>query len=255
MKIAIIDLDSVAFYIGYPNKVLDSEGNPIKQDGKYVLIDKTEDELKNSCHYWMNEILTKSEATHYIAYIKGKNTIKARLEVASTYKSNRNKEQPKWWSFVKSTLISEFGAIEVNDMEVDDAVNITKLNLKDSFICALDKDLLSTEGTHYNWSKNEWVTTTQLEAHVKFWTDMIAGQSGDGVKGIPGQGVKAAEKLFSVPEANLPQLTLGAYIKHFGEHVGIEEFYKNYKCLYILREQEGFQIPDPTEVKKKEYYE
>lgn len=248
MKIAVIDLDSVAFYIGYPNKVLDTEGNPIKENGKYVLVDKTEDELKNACHYWMNEILSKSEATHYIAFIKGKGNY--RYEIKSDYKANRPKESPKWWAFVKEYLISEFNAIPVDGIEVDDAVNITRLALGDSFICAIDKDLLCKKGTHYNWSKNEWVTTTEMQEHKKFWTDMIAGQSGDGVKGLPGKGPKFVENTFGNEEID-PSKVLKCYIEHYKDvHIAIEEYYKNYKCLYILDKYDGFVIPEPIEVEK-----
>lgn len=248
MRIPIIDLDSVAFYIGYPNKKLDTEGNPIKEDGKFVLIDKTEDELKNAAHYWMNEILTKCEATHYIGFIKGKGNY--RYEVNPEYKANRPKEAPKWWSTVKKYLIEEFGAIPVDGMEVDDAVNITRLNLSYSFICAIDKDLLHLEGCHYNWSKNEWVNTTIQEAKKKFWTDMIAGQSGDGIKGLPGKGVKFVEKRFL--DTITPEGVLQCYIEHYGnEEQAIEEYYKNYKCLKILDNKEGFVIPEPISVLKE----
>ncbi len=254
MKIAIIDLDSVAFSCGHPNKVLDSKGEPIKENGKFVYIDKTEDELKNSCHYWMNDILTKSQATHYIAFIKGKGNY--RYTIKSDYKSNRPKGQPTWWSIVKEYLISEFKAIEVNGIEVDDAVNITRLSLQDSFTCAIDGDLLGLEGNHYNWRKEEWIYTTLEDAYIKFWSDMITGQSGDGIKGIPGKGKKAVEDILKNsdmtkdPKTSLFRaIVLENYIGKFGEYIGIEEFYKNYKCLYILDKHEGFIIPEPISVK------
>lgn len=250
MKIAIIDLDSVMFYIGHPNKKLDENNEPVKENGKFVYIDKTEDELKNSTHYWMNEILTKSEATHYIAYVKGKGNY--RYEFKEDYKANRPKESPKWWAFVKDYLIQEFGAVPVNGIEVDDAVNITRLMVGDSFICAIDKDLLCLEGCHYNWSKNEWVNSTKNDAYLKFWTDMIAGQSGDGIKGLAGKGVKFVEKRFSDNTIG-PIGVLQCYIEHYNdENEAIEEFYANYKCLKILDKHEGFEIPEPTSVTKEE---
>lgn len=250
MKIAVIDLDSVMFSIGHPNKVLDDKGEPIKENNKFVYVDKTEDELKNSAHYWMNEILSKSQATHYITFIKGKGNY--RYEIKSDYKSNRPKESPKWWAFTKAYLISEFGAVPVDGIEVDDAVNITRLLLPDSFICAIDGDLLGLEGCHYNWRKEEWVNTSESEARYKFWHDMIAGQSGDAIKGIPGKGKKFVENLFTNDERSYPALTIDAYIEHFGEELGIEEYYKNYFCLKIRSSYEGFVIPEPISVNKEE---
>lgn len=252
MKVAIIDLDSVAYSIGHPNKTLDDKGEPLRTMNKFVYIDKTEDELRNAAHYWMNKILTDTEATHYIAFIKGKNTISQRKEVADTYKSNRSKEQPKWWVFVKNYLIWEFRAIEVHNIEVDDAVNITRLQIPDSFICAMDKDLLGLEGNHYNWRKEEWIYITKVEATYKFWSDMICGQSGDGIKGLPGKGEKFAEKVLNSSkhlEYIYECVVLSEYITHFGEYIGIKEFYKNYIQLKILDVCEGFEIPEPICVK------
>jgi len=254
VKTAIIDLDSVAYSIGHPNKVLGVDGEPLRQDEKFVYMDKTEDELRNAAHYWINKILTDTQATHYIAFIKGKNTITSRKEVADTYKSNRKIEQPKWWVFVKNYLVWEFRAVEVHDMEVDDAVNITRLQVPDSFICAMDKDLLGLEGNHYNWRKEEWVYTNKDEAYIKFWSDMIIGQSGDGIKGIPGKGIKTVEQILKHTDSLessslLRSMVLENYIGHFGEYIGIKEFYKNYIQLKILDVYEGFEIPEPICVK------
>lgn len=251
MRIAVIDLDSVIFYAFHPNKVLDDNNEPIKENGKFVYVEKTEDEIKASCDYLMQDILLSSNATHYIGFVKGKNTITGRKAVNTEYKSNRPKEKPKYWDFTKQYLIDKWGAYTVNDIEVDDAVNITRLKLQDSFICAIDKDLLSLEGTHYKWNKKEWVTVTAEQAIDKFWLDMIAGQPGDNIKGIPGKGVKYFEKMLEEDDygTKYHNLVLEEYVKHFGEYKGIQEFYKNYMCLYILEEKEGFEIPEVKEFK------
>jgi hypothetical protein len=184
-KIAIIDMDSVAFYIGHPNKVLDERGVPkrTEDNSKFLYIDKTEDELKQSADDLMNKILTNGGFDGYIAYIKGVHTITDRRTINDDYKQNRNKESPKWWSFVKDYLILNWNVIPVDFMEVDDAVNITRLQISDSYICAIDKDLLTLHGTHYNWSKNQWVEVDKQQADEAFWTDCITGQAGDNIKG------------------------------------------------------------------------
>lgn len=125
-KIAIMDLDSIAFTIGHPNKVLGEDGQPIKENGKFVYYDKTEEELKASTELVMNDILTKCRCTHYIAFIKGDNTIVIRKSINPSYKSGRSVIPPKWWNFVKQYLIDNWGAIVINDTEVDDICNITK---------------------------------------------------------------------------------------------------------------------------------
>lgn len=148
LKIAIIDLDSVLFSIGNGNKVLDEQGEPVKEDGKFVYTEKTELELIEASDFWMNKILTDSKAESYIAYIKGFKTTNNRKEINSEYKSSRPKTSPWYWNFVKEYLILKWKAIPVHNVEVDDVVNITKQHINGSFIVAIDNDLLFLEGTH-----------------------------------------------------------------------------------------------------------
>src|SRR6476619_1844206 len=184
-KTAIIDLDSILFAAAWGNKIYlgdDELGNPIYQrddKGRLEYIDKTEEEICDSLDAIMNDILSNTESTGYIAYVKGKNTGAHRYLAKSDYKANRPKESPKWWNFTKQYAIDKWNAIEVNDIEVDDAVNITRLNIEDGFIVAIDKDLLHLEGTHYNWRSMEWSTLSKEDAELYFWTDMIVGQPGD----------------------------------------------------------------------------
>lgn len=251
-RIAVLDLDSIAYSIGNPNKVLDDEGVPVKVLSKagnmvFSYTDKTEEELYASADEVMTNILTKSGADSYIGYMKGSDTTTSRVKINPDYKANRKQEPPKWWDTVQGYLFDNWGAKYVNNMEVDDAVNITRLTLPNSFIVAIDGDLLGLEGSHYNWVKNEWVTRTKFWANQKFWSDMICGQTGDSIKGLPGKGPAFFAKLDRIcVEHTIPlhAIILNEYIAHFGESEGIREFYKNYNSLYIL-EKGNLNIPEP----------
>lgn len=249
-NIALIDLDSVCFSIASGNKVLNEFGQPEKVDGKFVYAEKTEEELYQSADFFMNDILTSCEAKRYIAFIKGKGNY--RYSINSEYKANRPKQSPSWWFYVKPYLIEKWGAIEVNDIEVDDAINITKNHLKnEAFICAIDKDLLSLEGRHFNWRKKEWVEMDFNQSNLYFWTSMITGDTVDNIKGLPGKGIKFAEKEFK-HMSEYKFHTFKLYIEHFGEYEGIKEFYKNYMCLKMLKYNNNFIIPQPVEYKQIE---
>lgn len=260
---AIVDLDSVMFSIGNPNKVLDDKGVPLRKDGKFVYEDKTSNQLADSCEFIMNKILTNSKCTDYIAYVKGNNTTKAKRLIDPQYKMDRHGEAPKWWNFTKGYLIENWGVVQVNDIEVDDAVNITRLQVPNSFICAIDSDLLGLEGTHYNWKKNElvgeWVTTTAQQAEYKFWSDMITGTHNN-TKGLPGKGEKYAKVILDACEGKTdkyPRVIFDCYRFHHKNNLtlAIEEFYKNYKMIKILDKYEGFVIPEPIRFKKEEIRE
>ncbi len=255
--ICVIDLDSVIFSAFNPNKVLNEYGIPMRtEDNKrFIYQDKTEEEIALACDEIMRTMLNNSNADAYIAYVKGNNTTDIRLSINPDYKANRvYSEPPKFWRFTKKYLIDSWGAVEVHGCEVDDAVNITRLKLPNAFISAIDGDLLGLQGKHWNWRKNAWITVTYTEAEVKFWSDMIKGQAVDNIKGIPGQGEKAALDLISYCDGyDLAYHTqvLDEYIDHFGEELGIDNFYKNYKSLKILEKCEGFVIPEPIKVNKQ----
>lgn len=251
-NIAVIDLDSVIFTAFHPNKKLDEKGVPIRDNNKFVYVEKTEDEIKDCCDSLMHLILSSSKATHYIGFVKGVDTIKARTSINPNYKANRSKESPQHWNFCKNYLISNWGAIACDNAEVDDYVNATRLNLKGAYLVAIDGDLLGLETfekDHYNWRTFKWITVTKEEASHKFWFDMIKGQTVDNIKGIKGIGEVGANKILdgsTFPAARV----LKNYIMVYGEQLGIDEYYKNYKSLKILDNWDGFVIPKPIEYKK-----
>lgn len=254
-RTAIIDLDSIIFAAFHPNKVLDSNGNPTRtpDNSKFIYKEKTCLEIIASCDFLMNDILTKSNASGYIAYVKGRGTTKNKEAINPEYKANREKSiSPKYWTFTKEYLRLAWNAIESNDIETDDSVRIANLAIKDSFIVAIDSDLLGLSGTHYNWKKNEWITNTKEQENYKFWSDMISGTHNN-TKGIPGKGEKYTEKVFENPRDDNPLnvKVFNEYIKHFGELDGIKEFNKNYICNKILENYEGFQVPIITEFRNR----
>lgn len=253
--IAIIDLDSVAYAAGNGVKLVGPDGIPIREDGKrFVYRDKTEQELIESVDSIMENILKSSNADSYVAYIKGQNTTNKRLAVNPDYKAQRSQIAPTWWFSVKHAFIHRWQAVEAHDYEVDDYVLATKNLLSDSFIVAIDKDLLTTPGKHYNWKTQEWIMVTNSYAYNKFWTDMIVGQPIDNIKGIPGKGAAAAAAIFNEAKVGLGLVVLEAYTKHFGEYKGLQEFYKNYMSLKLLDEIPGLSpqpIPVPEHIKQK----
>jgi hypothetical protein len=257
--IAVIDIDSVAYAIGNPNKVLDEQGNPVKilsRAGNMVFqyTEKTGEELKQSADWLMKNILTKCGCDSYIGWMKGNNTTQFRLQANPEYKQDRSKTPPIWWGFVQNYLFTYWSCKYINDIETDDAVVITANKLLNSFIVAIDSDVLSTPGTHFNWKTNNWITTTEEESSLLFWKSMITGTHNN-TKGIPKKGEKYAEKLFGKWEQYgdpLHTIVFEEYINYFGEYQGIKEFYSNYVCNKLLTEKEGFVIPKPIEFKRKE---
>lgn len=262
-KIAILDVDGLCYVIGHPNKILDENGEPVKVKSLagnmvFTYTEKTEEELTVACEKVISSVLNDCGATHYLGYMKGKDTIKSRLLVNPDYKSNRKTEPPAWWNFVQKQLQKSWGFHYVDGIEVDDAVNITRLELENSFIVAVDGDLLGLESInpHWNWSKQEWITKNKFDAERKFWSDTICGQSGDGIKGLPGKGEaffkKNIEDPWTTKGGSWHSYVLDAYVGHYKDvDKGICEFFKMYNSLYILRQNDTFQVPQPIQFIKQ----
>lgn len=256
-KIAIIDIDSVIFTAFHPNKVLDNNGNPTRtEDGKrFIYKEKTPKEIIESCDFLMNSMLEESEATGYIAFVKGWNTTQLKEAVNPEYKADRNKESPKLWNFTKEYLKLAWNVYSVNNIETDDAVNISRLKIDNSFICAIDSDLLGLEGKHYNWRKKEWITNTKEQEDSTFWTNMICGTHNN-TKGLKGKGPAYVDKLFDtehieVGVKSLHDVVLSEFILQLGEEEGIKQFYANYVCTKLLTNYDGFTIPEINEYNKQ----
>ena len=82
-------------------------------------------------------------------------------------------------------------------------------------ICSPDKDVLKqVPGKHYNYSKQEWITTSEDDAWHFLWMQTLAGDSVDGIPGIPGIGAaKAAKILENVKKEDFPLRTLQSYMQ------------------------------------------
>jgi 5'-3' exonuclease len=133
---------------------------------------------------------------------------------------------------------------------------------------AIDKDLIkSIPGKHYNFTfkpteeakakkkadpeykimeseiiQGWFEETDQKYANNFIWLQMLMGDSSDGVVGIPRMGPKKAEKwmLEKPADVEVEMWVFTAYLGHFGVTLGIYEFQKNYRLLYMLKDNDDF---------------
>lgn len=251
-KTALVDLDSISFACFNGNKIPDGNGGWLRtEDNKrFLYTEKTPEEVIQACDDILTMILTDCGADSYILFIKGSETIKDRLAVNPQYKQDRSQEQPKYWKLCSDHFVNKWGAHLANGLETDDALNICKHAVPNSFLCCIDSDLLGTEGTHYDWKKKIWITSTKENEEYRLWTDMIVGTHNN-VKGLHRKGKKFAESVLVGHPSNWKVIVYDLYINTFGQNLGPIEFYKNYKCVKLLTFKEGFGIPTPTKFEPK----
>ena len=77
-------------------------------------------------------------------------------------------------------------------VEADDVV--TYYGLQGHIVAALDKDVIYSLPLAYNYGKKEWIETSERERQLWFYTQMVIGDTGDGLRGVYRVGAKWAEK-------------------------------------------------------------
>jgi hypothetical protein len=89
----------------------------------------------------------------------------------------------------------------ISGIEADDYC--VRKGLEGHIVSALDKDVIYSVPLAYNYNKFEYVENTPEEIRLWFWTQVIVGDGGDGIRGIYRVGAKGAEKML----ANIADLT------------------------------------------------
>ena len=144
-----------------------------------------------------------------------------RRDLAPTYKANRKAPKPMGYYAIKDKCTELPWAFMHEQVEADDLIGIfttqfTELN-EQCVIVSGDKDLLQIPGWHY-WPEPFWGAKTKeglraffkdfgMEEHSPysftippaaaerfFWAQVLAGDSTDGIEGVPGTGMVTATR-------------------------------------------------------------
>lgn len=194
----------------------------------------------------INNIISASGASHYKLFVSGEGNF--RKEICPLYKANR-KPSPKWREPLRKYLIEEWGAVECNGYEADDACGIHQG--QDTIICGIDKDLLQIPGRHYQWPivrKGEIVRpgrfweVSEEQGWRALFTQALTGDVSDNIKGLHRVGaVKAAVALSeATTEEDMLDIVYKLYLKdcitNDDLQMEITRLQKNLDLLYIWRE-------------------
>lgn len=187
-----------------------------------------------------------------------------RHHLTDDYKGNRSSIKPHWFKEIRTWFESK-GARIVKGLEADDVLAINHFHLwkkggddkavKTSLIIGEDKDFNNVPGWHYNPGKNLLYYVGSYTAITNFYRQMIAGDTADNIKGVPGKGAIAAEKLLpsnrTISEKEHWKIVKQCYLD-YAEKKGIPreeiiaQLMLNAHLLHILWVKDGWFEP-PTE--------
>lgn len=238
-KITLIDGDTIIWLSIYNTK-------------EQTTVKSAKDAI-NCCDHYMNNIFQATEAELYSGFLTD-GSFRYKIATIKPYKGNRaGLAKPLYFNTIKSYLIDEYKFISIKDYEADDlciAAHFTLSKNNEVTIASPDKDLRQVEGKFYDYKKQE-LTIVEEEANYNLWKQVLTGDSGDNIPGLPGIGPVKADKILSYKP--FPQAVLEEYIKCFGEYQGLLNFTENYRLIKMLETVNGEPYYPPLyEVKLKE---
>lgn len=220
-KVALIDADSLIYY----------------EMGKDTL-----EEAMESIDTRIKQIINFAEADYYVGFLTLGECFRYKIAKSKPYKYNRRggASKPPIFYALKEYIQQKWGFYGVNGLEADDLVAIHQHEDNiESVICSPDKDVLKQlVGRHFNYGKQEFVTTTDQEADEFLVKQILMGDSTDGIPGIPKVGEKTAQKW--IEQANydiecIRSMAFQKYMEKFGLRKGIHKFAETFNLVYLLR--------------------
>lgn len=168
----------------------------------------------------------------------------ARKKAYPEYKANRKRRKDNlgfWVSKVRAELLKIGGFAVHDEFEADDLIKDRAVELGEGnyVVCSPDKDLKQIPGIRFDYwrtpskqnEKGQYIQNrcrgldimTEHESDIFYYTQLLTGDSGDNIKGIPGFGPVKAKKILS-DSVDYEETVKEEYIKYFGEKEGIRQF-------------------------------
>jgi DNA polymerase-1 len=202
----------------------------------------------------IDKTLNETGADEFSIFLTGDNNF--RYQIFPEYKAKRKEEKPRFLREVKDYLIEKYKAVTSEGCEADDLLGIEQCRGTNTIICGLDKDLYMIPGMHYSFEikgtsnlGKEWVRpmkiqeVTPWEGLKRFYTQVLTGDSTDGIKGALGVGKVGAEKLLR--DCTTEQEMFEIVRDQFSCD---EEFLMTGKLVWIFRKENGqWEFPQFTQ--------
>ena len=117
-----------------------------------------------------------------------------RKKILPEYKGHRQRKKPCGFKRIISELKKNYRVILKDTLEADDALGIYATKYPGNIIVSPDKDMRQIPGKLYDFKETVDITP---EAGARWHLiQTMSGDNTDGYSGVPGIGVKKAEKIF-----------------------------------------------------------
>jgi len=222
-RLTLIDLDSIRDIVAY---------QAIEHDSPII--------VESTVLSFIDEILTNTAAEAYAGFYQKEGHKNFRKIIFPGYKGKRPPTpdyKVKWRPLIHETFKSYSGTTGLEIIESDDALSIMYHKYKDKYeitLAHIDKDLNCLPGTHYNYNAKNVYRFTENESKFHFCTQVLSGDSGDSIPGVPGIGPAKAKK-FLFDNTTLIKAYKAAS-KSKKVETWIRNFYRDYHCIRLLQD-------------------
>lgn len=257
--VALFDFDSVIYQcvhkiISYQEiKFMYMTGSDRYQIEQHI-ITETIHRINNRTLQVLTEIEDKGIYIESVEYYATACKNSFRKALCEFYKSNRKPN--KWVGKVRNHMINEGIIYHSDTLEADDLIanraSQLKSEGKEYIIISIDKDLQQISGLHFNYypvrdSEGNFLHfkgfnyISEWESKVMLAAQMLSGDSGDRIKGIPKIGAVKSKKIVEncTTEKQLFIAVYRQYYRHGLKDPNFEyiaELFKNYKLLKLGNE-------------------
>lgn len=196
-------MDDVAFTY---KKDLDTYIRTLETDDYMVGFSRVVEPVENALHNVKNTIkgiLDEFNTADYCVYLSGSTNFRDALATIRRYKGNRKEEhKPTHGPAIVEYILGNYPSELSSNEEADDRIGIKHSLIYaadpyESVVVSVDKDLDQLPGLHYNFVKGESYWINEFDAMRKFYSQLLSGDATDNIVGVPGIGLKGADKLLA----------------------------------------------------------
>lgn len=234
-RIVLIDADIDLYQITLKNQL------EVQWDEETITMTCDTANAKHVFDETINGIVAKVEADDYLLCLTGENNF--RKTHFPEYKTNRKEtRKPMGYAELKKHAMDNHPHKIYDTLEADDVMGIMATKKATAgieyVIHSLDKDMKTIPALIWDRTQGKVVKTTDLEADLFLYTQILTGDVCDGYKGCPKVGKVKADKALSkcTDEEQLREAVYRLYCKEYkDEKLAKEEMIKQAGQARILR--------------------
>ncbi len=184
---------------------------------------------------YIKEIDKNTGSDSHRVFLTPKTTFRHALASIQEYKAGRP-PPPEHKEEATEYLIKRHGAETGRNIEADDMCGMNQTT--DTVIASIDKDLYMIPGKHYDIVKKVHQDIDLLAADNWFFTQLIAGDKTDKIKGIPGMAMVKAAQWLEFYEGNhkaMVEALHGLFEDHYPDIQHPMALHETAQLVWILR--------------------